>query len=202
MQLETWKRAHNLQVATLAEGAFLGRLEDFQFDLETHRIYGWRLKGSGMFGKIGGLRADVLTLVGKDLAFVTCEADVEWGGGRTNAVDGRAWASSYQGTQAITRRGQALGAVQDFVIDRQGGQVTGLLLHGMVLLPLDGRVHTGPAAIIVEDPSVVVELPENDDDEPTSWWNRVREAVGVGWADSEGEAEPAAIEQQDDEEGQ
>ncbi len=180
MKLETWKRAHNLQVATIEEGAFIGRLEDFQFDLETHRIYGWRLKASGMFGRAGGVRADALTLVGKDLAYVTSEAAVEWTGGRAAAVDGRAWASSYKGTQAITRRGRSLGAVQDFVIDRGGDHITGLLLHGSLLLPLDGRVQTGPAAIIVEDPQAVVELPEDENDEPTGWWDRVQRAVGVG----------------------
>jgi hypothetical protein len=70
-----------------------------------------------------------------------------------------------------------LGAVQDFVIDRAGQQVTGLLLHGGLLVPLDGRVNTGPAAIIVESSDVVVELPEDESDERTAWWDRLREAV-------------------------
>ena len=30
MMLETWKRAQNLQVATLEEGAIVGRLDDFR----------------------------------------------------------------------------------------------------------------------------------------------------------------------------
>ena len=33
--METWKRASNMQVVSLEEGAFVGRLADFQFDLET-----------------------------------------------------------------------------------------------------------------------------------------------------------------------
>lgn len=199
MTLETWKRAHNLQVATLEEGAFIGRLEDFQFDLESHRIYGWRLKASGMFGRAGGVRADALKLVGRDLAYVTSESAVEWSGGRSAAVDGRSWASSYKGTQAITRRGRSLGAVQDFVIDRGGDHITGLLLHGGLLLPLDGRVQTGPAAIIVEDPQVVVELPEDENDEPTGWWERVTRAVGYG-AKAQKPAIEDAIEIDDEEE--
>jgi len=178
MLLETWKRAHNLQVVTTTEGAFAGRLEDFQFDLETHRIYGWRLKASGMFARAGGVRAEAMQLIGRDVALLDSESSIEWGSRRADAVAGRAWASTYKGTQAISRRGRALGAVQDFVIDGRGGSVTGLVLHGGLLLPLDGRVQTGPSAIIVEADDVAVELPEDEADEPTNWWVRVRDAVG------------------------
>ena len=182
MHLETWKRAQNLQVATLAEGALVGRLDDFMFDLETHQIYGWRLKGSGMFSKAGGVPADELVLVGRDVALIRSEEAVEWSGGRISVVDGRAWASAYRGTQAVSRRGRALGAVQDFVIDREGNQVTGVLLHGGLLLPLDGRVSTGPAAIIAESDDLVVEMPDEDASagEQVAWWNRLTSAIGMG----------------------
>ena len=111
------------------------------------------------------------------MAIVRSEADVEWGRG-VGPVDGRAWASDYRGTQALTRRGQGLGAVQDFVLDREGNRVTGLVLQGSLVLPLDGRVQTGGSAIIVESDDVVVEIPASESDEPTNWWHRVREAVG------------------------
>jgi len=192
MSLETWKRAHNLQVVTRMEGAFVGRLEDFQFDLETHRIYGWRLKASGMFGKAGGVPAAAMELIGRDVAFIDSEGAIEWGSSRADAVDGRAWASTYKGTQAISRRGRSLGAVQDFVIDGSGTRVTGLVLHGALLLPLDGRVQTGPAAIIVEANDVAVELPGDEADEPTNWWVRVRDAVGVGARQQQAELETEA----------
>lgn len=182
MQLETWKRAQNLQVATMAEGAFVGRLDDFQFDLESHRIYGWRLKAAGMFARAGGVKAEDLLLLGRDIAIIQAESDVEWAAGRLGVVDGRAWASAYRGTQAITRRGRALGAVQDFVIDRQGNQITGLLLQGGLLLPLDGRVGIGPAAVIAETQEVVVELPDEAGEEPRAWWARLTSAIGVSSA--------------------
>jgi uncharacterized protein YrrD len=177
MMLETWKRAQNLQVASRKEGALVGRLDDFQFDLESHRVYGWRLKGTGMFGKSGGIRSSEMELVGRDLAYIRTEQAVEWTSGKPASVGGRAWASTYRGTTAITRRGRSLGAVQDFVIDRTGQQVTGLILHGGFLVLLDGRVNTGPAAIIVESGDVVVELPEDESDERGAWWDRLREAV-------------------------
>ena len=40
MELKTWRSAQNLQVAALDQGSLLGRLSDFQFDLQTHEIYG------------------------------------------------------------------------------------------------------------------------------------------------------------------
>jgi uncharacterized protein YrrD len=180
MQLiETWKRAQNLQVATMAEGALVGRLDDFLFDLETHRIYGWRIKGSGVFGKAGGVRVEDVLMIGRDLAIVRSEAAIEWAAARSNALEGRAWASAYRGTQAITRRGGALGAVIDFVIDRSGDQVTGLLLQGGGLLPLDGRTNTGAAAVIAETAEVLVSIAGPDGDDRTDWWVRLKDAVGV-----------------------
>ena len=183
--METWKRAQNLQVATRDEGALIGRLDDFQFDLESHRIYGWRLKGAGMFGKVGGFPAESLLLIGRDIALIRAEADVEVEKARVGA-EGRAWASAYRGTQAISRRGTALGAVQDYVLAPDGSRVTGLLLHGHRLLALEGRVQTGPAAVIVESPEALVELPEDTSDEHTDWWLKLKGAVGPRRPPTEG----------------
>ncbi len=180
MSIETWKRAQNLQVVSLDEGAFVGRLDDFQFDLETRRIFGWRLKGHGVFARAGGLPAEALVLVGRDVALIETGDAVEWTGGRPNAAEGRAWASAYRGTAAISRRGAALGAVQDFVIDRAGNRVTGFILHGNRLLPLDGRVNVGPAAVIVDDPDQVVELPGEGEEEREAWWARLTSALRAG----------------------
>ncbi|MBL8617549.1 MAG: PRC-barrel domain-containing protein [Deltaproteobacteria bacterium] len=176
--IETWKRAQNLQVATLEEGALLGRLDDFLFDLESHRIYGWRLKGGGMFGKAGGVRVEDVLLIGRDLALIRTEGAVEWSAAKPSVLEGRAWASAYKGTQAITRKGGALGAVQDFVIDRSGGQVTGLLLSSGAVLPLNGRVNTGAAACIAESADVAVILAGAEGDDRTDWWVRIKDAVG------------------------
>ncbi len=177
--LDTWKRAQNLQVATVEEGALIGRLDDFQFDLDSHRIFGWRLKAGGVFARVGGVRANELVLVGRDLALIRTETTVEWGGGKTSAVDGRSWASAYRGTIAVSRRGRTLGAVTDFVLDRQGDQVTGLLLQGGLLLPLDGRVNTGLGAVIAETEDAVVQLGDGEAEERTDWWDRLKDAVGV-----------------------
>ncbi|MCB9778975.1 MAG: hypothetical protein H6742_10460 [Alphaproteobacteria bacterium] len=179
--IQTWKRAQNMQTVGLTEGAYVGRLEDFQFDLESHRVYGYRIKATGYFGKAGGVAARHLQLIGRDVAFVDTAASVEWGMTGRKAVEGRAWASAYRGTQAITRRGRALGAVQDFVLDSDGQHVTGILLHGDRLLPLDGRVHSGPAAVIAADDDVVVELShEEDDAESPTWWARLGQALKMG----------------------
>ncbi|NOY25251.1 MAG: hypothetical protein GXP62_05205 [Oligoflexia bacterium] len=181
----TWKRAQNMQVVGLLQGAFAGRLDDFQFDLETHAIYGWRVKTTGVWGRSGAVAAAKLSLIGRDVAFIGSVDQVVWGSTDRKNVVGRAWASAYRGTQAITRRGRALGAVQDFVIDAQGSRVTGILLHGDRLLPLDGGVNSGPAAVIAADEGVVVELGSGEEDpEGVRWWHRLRKALGVGEDDS------------------
>lgn len=173
--METWKRSQNMQVISLTEGAVVGRLDDFQFDLESRRIFGWRLKGVGMFAKAGGVEADQLRLIGRDVCFIQSEEDVEWSGGRTNAADGRAWASSYHGMSVMSRRGSMMGGVRDFVIDVAGDVVTGLILHGNRLLVLDDDVQTGPDVIIARSSDLVVQLPEEDQKEP--WWARIRAAL-------------------------
>lgn len=177
--METWKRTQNMQVVSLAEGAFVGRLDDFQFDLEDHRVYGWRLKGTGMFARVGGVAGRYLSRLGRDVAFVESEGVVEWSRGKVADAPGRAWASTYRGVPAITRRGRALGAVQDYVLEANASRVTGIILHGNLLLPLDGRVRTGPAAVVVSDEGAVVELPAEAGDEREDWWARLKEALGV-----------------------
>ena len=99
--METWKHASNMQVVSLEEGAFVGRLDDFQFDLESGRIYGWRLKGSGMFARAGGTSSEKVMLIGRDVAFIQSETDVEWSGGQPNHTNGRAWASAYAGMACL-----------------------------------------------------------------------------------------------------
>ena len=180
MELETWKRVQNLQVVTLAEGAIVGRLEDFQFDLESRRIYGWRLKLPGVFSTVGLVRADLLTLVGRDVAFVSSLEAVEVSGDKKVARSkGRAWASQYVGVSVVTRRGGSLGGVQDYVIDRHGGEITGLILHGERLLPLRESVNTSAAAVIVPDEGLVVDLPTSGEDaDEVSFWRRMRDSLG------------------------
>jgi uncharacterized protein YrrD len=175
--LDTFKRVAGMQVISLAEGASLGKLDDFQFDLETHEVYGWSIKGAGVFGKTGAVAATRLTLLGRDVAFVAAEADVEWGAARSK-VDGRAWATAWKGTPAMSRRGQALGKVEDFVLDPHGNRVTGLLLSGDLFVPLEGKANTGPSALIVVEDSAVVSRAA--DAGGTDWWNRMKGAVGGG----------------------
>ncbi|MFT5681618.1 MAG: hypothetical protein ACI8RZ_002524 [Myxococcota bacterium] len=173
--METWKRTANMQVVSLQEGAFVGRLDDFQFDLETWRIYGWRLKGSGMFARAGGTAAEKLMLLGRDVAFLQSEGDVEWSGGKPNHADGRAWASAYIGMAVMSRRGSSMGAIQDFVLDVSGDNVTGLLLHGGKLLVLDEEVQTGPDVVIAKSTEQLITMP--DEPQRASWWRRIRDAL-------------------------
>lgn len=181
--METWKRAQGLSVATLAEGATVGRLEDFLFDLDDGRIYGWRIKGPGVFGKVAGVAAAELVLLGRDLAFIKAESGLEYATGKVGALDGKAWASAYRNTSAISRRGQPAGAVEDYVLAPDGQRVKGLLLKGGRLLPLEGRVHTGPGAVIFEDLDVLVDLGEDDD--KTDWWARLKGALAKTPAEEE-----------------
>ena len=164
-----------MQVISLAEGAIVGRLDDFQFDLETREIYGWRLKGVGMFARAGGVAADKLRMIGQDVCFIESEADVEWAGGRINTAEGRAWASTYHGMSVMSRRGSMLGGVRDFVIDVAGDRVISLLLHGNRLLVLNEEVQTGPDVIIARSSDLAVQLPEEEQKE--SWWSRIRDTL-------------------------
>lgn len=177
MIVHTWKRAQNIEVVTTKEGARIGALVDFQFDLADGRIYGWRIKGIGMFGKSGGVAAADLTLIGRDVAFVTSEQAVEWTTAGPREVDGRAWASDYRGTSAISRRGRSMGAVQDFVIDETGRQISGLILHGNLLLPLTDEVNMGPAAVIAQRDDQAVEVPDSRNEDQADWWRWLRDSL-------------------------
>lgn len=170
--MKAFKKTQALTVATRAEGAIIGKLDDFQFDLETGRIFGFRLT-KGVFSKSGGVAADAVELLGRDLVFVREEAAVEWTGAARAAVEGRAWASDYKGTKVMSRRGEGLGAVEDFVIDAQPARVTALLLDGNRAVVYGEHVAAGRDAVILADPALAVPRPEGDEGSG-DWWKRMR----------------------------
>jgi len=167
--MSSYKKANGLLVVSKQEGAVVGRFDDFQFDLESLTIYGYRIKGSGMFAKAGGVRGDLLDVIGRDVAFIQSEADVEWSAAR-QAEDGRAWASKYLGTRVIGRNGVSVGVVEDIAFSPAQG-VRGLILDGNRMVELDERVSTGPAAIVIDDPERVADMTEESPEEDEHWWN-------------------------------
>lgn len=167
----TFLKSQGLLIVSEAEGAVIGKLDDFQFDLETHVIYGYRLKGAGMFSKSGGIVADKLVKVGRDVVFITSEQDVEWTTAARHAEEGRAWASQYTGTRAMSRRGEMLGEVDDFVFDPEADRVLALYLDHNRVVEVSDSMATGPAACIL-DSNAVHEVP-GESNEPKSWWSRL-----------------------------
>lgn len=175
--MRSWKRVLGLQVVSVAEGAFVGKLDDFLFDLASHRISGWRVKTGSVFSKSGGVAAADLVLLGRDVALIKGESAVEWaGGGRPRPVDGRAWASAYLGCGVLTRQGSAHGVVKDLLVDDGGDALLGLLLEGNKAVALGERVKLGSSAVILESEEVAVALP--DDEGKDEWWAKLRESLG------------------------
>lgn len=170
--MPAFKKAQTLSVATRLEGALVGKIDDFQFDLETGRIYGFRLT-KGVFSKSGGVAGDAVELIGRDLVYVREEAAVEWTGAARAAVEGRAWASEYKGTKVMSRRGAGLGAVEDYVIEAGPTRVTALLLDGNRVVVFDEHIAVGRDAVILDDPARAVPRPEGDEGSG-DWWGRMR----------------------------
>jgi sporulation protein YlmC with PRC-barrel domain len=155
--MRRWKQTSGLPVASLAEGALVAKLEDVLFELETGRVWGWRVKAGTIWGKSGGVAAAHLTRLGKDLAFVTEAAAIEWAGAPTGEQAGRVWASVYLGTRVMTRRGASVGEVADLSLAVDPPAVRGLVLGDGRVVRWDERVTVGPDAVILDDPSVAVE---------------------------------------------
>lgn len=165
-------------VVSRQEGAIVGKFDDFQFDIRSWRIYGYRLRANTMFGRAGGVRADDLDQVGRDVVFISSEERVEWSGGTRNAEDGRAWASRYLGTKVISRDGTSMGEVDDLVFDPSADRLVAIVLSGERIVELGKHVATGSAAVVIEDATFAVPLPDDDPESPTNWWERVRGAFG------------------------
>lgn len=162
-------------VVSREEGAIVGKFDDFQFDIRTWRIYGYRLRSTSMFGRAGGIEADDLDQVGRDVVFISSEQRIQWSGASRNSEDGRAWASRYLGTKVISRDGTSMGEVDDLVFCARTDTLVALILSGERIVELDRHVATGSAAVVIEDASFAVALPEHEDHEnPTNWWNGVR----------------------------
>lgn len=176
----THKTSSGLPVVTLSEGAIVGKLDDFQFDLRTRRIYGFRVRSSGVWSKYGGVEASKLERIGKDVVFVTSEAEVEWrAGGTRHAEEGRAWASQYRGIRVMSRSGAAVGAVDDLIFDASANRVLGLILDNGQSVILDEHVATGPAAVILETTEQLQQtVAEEPAAEGEAWWTRLTSRRG------------------------
>jgi len=175
--VETWKRVQNMDIVALSGGVLVGRLDDFQFDLDDWNIYGWRVKGQGMFAPTGGLRASEVTLIGRDVVLITGDSEIEWSGSKPGAIDGRAWASGYCGMEIVNRRGAQLGVVKDFVVESTGSRVTGFILNADRMLILNDDVKTGPDVVICKRSDLVMDMPQ--DDQKDNWWARIRDSLQI-----------------------
>jgi uncharacterized protein YrrD len=182
--VNTYRKCHGRTLVSLREGALVGKLDDFQFDLESRRIYGYRVKAGGVFGKAGGVKATLIERVGRDVAFVDREESVEWNQGGRNAADGRAWASQYKGTRVMSRSGKMMGQVHDIVFDDQTLQVFALFLDEERWIALEeGEVATGPAAVIVGKPDALQSLPK--DLAPEDVWTRFKGSLSSNREEAE-----------------
>lgn len=170
MATRTFRKTQNLPVVSLAEGAIVGRLDDFQFDLESGHIFGYRVRGQGMWARTGGVASALLPRFGKDVVFVTEEGAVRWGGMPRSAEPGRAWATVYRGVSVRTRRGQPVGTVQDFLIEATPPRVRALVLDRHRVLPFGEGVALGRDAVVVPDTTTLLDT--GDDEEVTETWTR------------------------------
>ncbi len=174
--MHSWKKTDALQVVTLEEGINAGKLVDFQFDLESFRVYGWLVK-RGVWAGTGGVVASALSRIGKDVAFVTTEAAIEASAGARGTEDGRAWVSAWLKTRVMSRRGAAMGEVADVLFDASQARVCALVLDQNRVVRLDSRVALGRDAVILDDPGIAAVLTEKFDS--PEWWTRA-EAVLAG----------------------
>ncbi len=174
--MNRYEETRGKPVVSRAEGAIVGKFDDFQFALKGWKIFGYRLRSTSMFGKAGGISADELDQVGTDVVFIGSRDQVEWSGGGRNSEDGRAWASRYLGTKIISRDGTSLGEVEDLLFDPGERRVAAVVLTGERVVELGHHIHTGAAAVVLEDASAAMPLVQEEDEEaPTDWWSRVRE---------------------------
>lgn len=174
--MRTFKRVQGMVALARLEGAFVGKVDDALFELQTGVISGWRIKTGTVFSKTGGVSASDVELLGRDVVVVRAESAIEWvGGSKAKAPDGKAWVSGWLGTGALTRSGSAVGEVKDLIVDDGGDRVYALLLSDGRLVALDSRAQLGPSAVILESDAVAVTLPDEEGKE--AWWDAIRAAL-------------------------
>lgn len=173
-----YEEARGRPIVTRKEGAIIGKLDDFQFDLRSGQVFGYLVRATSLFRKAGGVRASDLDQVGRDVVFIGSESQVEWIGGNRNSEDGRSWASRYLGTKVVTRDGSAMGSVEDLCFHPGDRQVVAVVLSGNRIVRLDERISTGSAVVVIADSELAVPMPESRDEEASeTWWHRVLDAT-------------------------
>lgn len=166
--MASFKKTQGMDVVTITEGSVPGTVTDLQFDLDTCLILGYRIKASGVFGKAAGVATSAVRVLGREVLLIEAESTLEVVTGKVPTEDGRAWADAYLGSKVLSRKGEALGTVEDLEIERD--RVIGLRLDQDRVVAMDERVTLGKDVVVLEEASQVEKAPESGG----GFWSRMK----------------------------
>ncbi|MBM4365983.1 MAG: PRC-barrel domain-containing protein [Deltaproteobacteria bacterium] len=173
--MRVFNATKGLPVVTLAEGGYAGKLDDFQFEIDSLAVLGFRLRAPGFWGGARGVAAGNVVLLGRDYVLVRDEAIVEREGHRAASTAGRAWFGDWAGRKVVARRGVELGTVDDVVLDDRPSVVRAWVLDGGRVVVPGPRAELAADSLIVDDERVVVGTGEKVDS--VAWWARLAEIL-------------------------
>lgn len=166
--MASFKKVQGMDVVTITEGASAGTVQDLLFDLETRAILGYRIKASGVFGKTCGVATTAVRVLGRDVVLVESESAIEVVSTKGSVEDGRAWVTAYVGSKVMSRKGEAVGVVEDVEVERD--RVVGLLLDQDRVVPVGPRVTLGKDVVVLEDASQAEKAPSGEG----GFWSRMK----------------------------
>ncbi len=167
--MASFKKIQGMDVVTILEGAVPGTVADLQFQLDTGVILGYRVKAGGVFGKAAGVATSAVRVLGRDVVLIEGESALEVVTGKIASEDGRTWASAYLGVKVLSRKGEAVGVVEDLEVSRD--RVIGLALDQDRVVHVNERVTLGKDVVVLEDASQAEKAPESGSG---GFWSRMK----------------------------
>ena len=152
------KKLIGMQVYTIHEGDSLGNVKDILLDPNAKRAVALLVEKKGMSREARLIPFEKVANIGDDAVIVQDRGSAARAAGQPHMVKYLERPAALYGIRVITTKGQSLGRMEEYHLDRQSGFICqldviggrGHILSGRASLPAAALLTIGKAAIMVE----------------------------------------------------
>ena len=181
------KKLIGMQVYTIHEGDSLGNVKDILLDPNAKRAVALLVEKKGMSREARLIPFEKVANIGDDAVIVQDRGSAARAAGQPHMVKYLERPAALYGIRVITTKGQSLGRMEEYHLDRQTGFICqldviggrGHVLSGRASLPASALLTIGKAAIMVEAANAQEFI--NQETQLQQAMSEMKEKAGQAW---------------------